>query len=145
MKIRRATIKDIEDIAKVEINRGYPKGIPFDALKRTKKLFKEKGAYVFVAEKNKKIIGYRAFIKKGKIADSGYFSIDKKFQNEGVGSTLMKYSIRYALRLGCEKMIIFVRNDNFRAINIYNTLQFKAVRILNQKDKVKIKMEKKLK
>lgn len=145
MKIRKANLKDAEDIAKVEINRGYSGKIKFDAFKRTKKLFKEKGVYVFVAEKNKKIIGYRAFIKKGTTANPGYLSIEKTFQNRGTGYALMKYSIKHALKLGCKKMTIFVRNDNFIAINLYNKLQFKVMGVVRPRDKLKLKMEKKLK
>ena len=71
MKIRRATEKDIKDIARVEKNRGWTGGIKFDPVERTMSLFKEKGAYVFVAILNKRIIGYRAFIKKETNANPG--------------------------------------------------------------------------
>ena len=145
MKIRKATLKDAEDIARVERNRGWSNRIKFDPLERTKKLFKEKGAYVFVAVNENNVRGYRAFIKKGKEAAPGYLSIDKKFQNKGAGSALMKYSINYASKLGCNKMTIWVNNDNFKAINLYNRLGFQIMQIIKRKGKLKLKMEKKLK
>lgn len=138
-------MKDSEEIARVERNRGWIGGIKFDALERTKNLFKEKGVIVAVALKSKRIVGYRAFIKKGKTANPGYLSIEKSFQDKGLGTALLNYSVKYAKRIGCNKMIIFVNNDNFRAINIYNRLQFKIVQIIQRNAKTKLKMEKKLK
>ena len=144
MKIRLATANDAKDIARVERNRGWPNGIRFDPFERTIKLFKERGAYVFVAEKNKRIVGYRAFIKSGKNANPGYLSIEKKFQDEGIGSALLAYSIKYASKIGCKKMTIYVNNNNFRAINIYNKMEFNVVQIIKRKGKLKLRMEKAL-
>ncbi len=143
MRIRRAKINDIENIARVELDSGYHKK-KFDAISFVKKLFENNNEIIYVSELNKKIIGYRSFNKKNKLADSGQLSVIRKYQGKGIGTKLLKRSLMDAKKLGCNKMIIYVRNTNFAGIGLYNKFNFEVVEIIKQNNKLKLKMEKKL-
>lgn len=143
MKIRKAKKEDIKEIVKVELGSGYHKK-KFNVMVMVEELFENKNEYICVAEENDKVIGYRSFNLKGKVADSGYLAIIKKYQGKGIGTKLLKKSISKSKKLGCSKMIINVRNDNFVAINLYNKLGFSIVEVIRKGQLLKLKMEKKL-
>ena len=125
------------------MNSGYHKK-KFNALKIIEGLFKDKNEHIYVAEENKKIIGYRSFNKKGFLADHGYLSVLKKFHRKGIGDSLMNRGIKEAKKLGCKKMIINVKNDNFNAISLYNKLNFRVIDSHKKGKVIKLVMEKKL-
>lgn len=143
MKIRRAKKEDVKEIIKVEKGSGYHKK-KFNAEAFVKKLFEDKNEIIYVAEKEKKIIGYRSFNKRNKLADSGQLAIVKKYQRRGIGTKLLKKSLIDAKKMGCNKMVIYVRNTNFAGIGLYNKFNFEVIGIIKQNKKLKLKMEKKL-
>jgi ribosomal protein S18 acetylase RimI-like enzyme len=143
IKIRKGTKKDIIQIAKVEEKSGYHFG-KWNFIQDSEDLFKNKNEKVFVAEINSKIVGYRSFNKKRKLADSGYLAIIKKFQGKGIGKKLLKRSIREAKKLGCNKMVLHVRKNNFNAISLYEKLGFQKTKSEKKGRIIKLTMEKKL-
>ena len=143
MKIRKAEIKDIGGIAKIEENSGYHKK-KFNFAEMIKNLFQDKNELIYVAVINKKIVGYRSFNKKGNLADYGYLAITKKFQGKGIGEKLLLYSIVKAKEIGCKRMIISVRNNNFNAIALYNKLKFTIISSKKEGNITKLIMEKRL-
>ena len=143
MRIRKARKKDMLGIAKVEEGSGYHFG-KWNFLKMVGDLLKDKNEIIFVAEIDGNVAGYRSFNKKRKFADSGYLAITKEFQGKGIGKKLLEKSIKEAKKLGCNKMVIHVRSNNFNAISLYNKLGFERTKSEKKGKILKITMEKKL-
>lgn len=144
MKIRKATKKDAEEIAQVEIDSGYPHGDDFDALKRTKELFEDKNWIILVGLVNGKIIGYRAFELKDRVAEPGFLAIRKEYQTKGFGRKLLEHSIKYAKKKNCKLMRIGVRESNVVARKLYEKLGFRIEKSFVHNNKVKMEMVKEL-
>ena len=146
MIIRKAKQSDIEEIAHVEIASGYHKK-RFYASPMIKKLFKDKYENVFVLEDKTKILGYITLKNKNKIGELGLLAVTKTAQKKGFGLRLIKFILKYAKKIGCNKIFLDVRKDNYKAISLYKKLGFKVVRInkkkINNKIYLKLRMEKK--
>jgi len=146
MKIRKAIIRDIKEIAKIEWQSGYPGNKSYkDCLTRTREFFKE-GYESYILENNEKI-GYFAMLldKEKKICYLAYLAVRKKFQGKGFSLLLMKKLFSIAKKNKCKFLELDVRNTNFKAIGLYNRLGFYVTDISKGKDYSKIKMRKELK
>lgn len=144
MRIRKARKEDLINLVNLEFKVGFFK-TKKELIDFFEQLFQNLNEFIYVAEITGKIVGYRSFEKKGIVAEPGFLSVSKKFQGKGIGASLMKKSIIEAKKLGCVKMKLSVRNNNFIAIGLYNKLSFEVIEVVNKKGNLKLIMEKKLK
>jgi len=150
MKITKAKIDDIKEIAKIEINSGYEfrKDAKLnEEYKRINEEFKTKEFFI-VKNKNTKLVGYISFKIKNRECKLDYLSVIKSFHGKGVGKKLMRFVENYAKKKNCRKIEFEVNNKNFRAIGLYNQLRYYVVSVKEKinygKKVVKLKMEKEL-
>ncbi len=144
MKIRKAKLSDIKDIAYVQVKSWettYPGLLPDEVIKsrtvesRTKKLTEfwpdletSTKRCVLVAEtKEGKIVGFvvggRSFDNNLSYEGEVYsIYIIKEYQNKGLGTTLMKEAVKYLVNLGFKTMIIWVLKGNKQASLFYEKL-----------------------
>lgn len=148
IKIRRAKREEVKEITKIELSSGYHKQ-KFNALPMIKNLFKDKYENVFVLENKSKIIGYITLKNKNKIGEIGLLAVIKKFQNKGYGRLLVQYALKWAKKSKYKKVFLDVREDNLKAIKLYQRFRFKIIKnyskVCNGKIIKKLKMEKILK
>ncbi|MFW9852014.1 MAG: GNAT family N-acetyltransferase [Candidatus Thorarchaeota archaeon] len=144
MKIRKAKLTDIKDIAYVQVKSWkttYPGLLPDKVIKsrtvesRTRKLTEfwqdletSTTRCVFVAETNDgKIVG---FVCGGKTFDKNLpyqgevysIYIIKEYQSKGLGTTLMKEAVKFLVNLGFKTMIVWVLEGNEQASQFYEKL-----------------------
>ena len=141
LKIRKARKEDLKDISQVEMSSGYHKK-KFNFIPIITKLFKDKNESIFVLLKNNKIIGYVDLRIKNKVGEINFLSITREEQGKRFGLRLMVFILKYAKENKCKKVILQVRNDNNKAISLYNKLDFKSIESIKRS---KIKMENLLK
>ncbi|MBW2995323.1 GNAT family N-acetyltransferase [Candidatus Woesearchaeota archaeon] len=139
MKIRKATIKDIKEIA--ELLREYDvhehkldKRRKIEKIKDiitfNKKLIRHPKVVFFVAEVNGKLAG----MVSGEYRDSaidrtGIFHniiVTEKFRGKGIGKKLLKEIEKYFRKKRCSKMHSLVRPKNKRALKFYKKIGFKV-------------------
>ena len=144
MKIRKAKLVDIKDIAYVQVKSWettYPGLLPDEVIKsrtvesRTKRLTEfwqdletSTTRCVLVAEtKEGNIVG---FVCGGKSFDDNLpyegevysIYIMEEYQNKGLGTTLMKEAVKFLVDLGFKTMIIWVLEGNKQASQFYEKL-----------------------
>ena len=73
------------------------------------------------------LIGYAVVQVVGPEAELQNFAVGKKFQRKGVGTYLLEALIRHCENLGLRKLMLEVRESNCRAINLYQSNDFKRV------------------
>lgn len=124
VKIVRANLDNAKDIAKVEISSGYLYDGSFDAIRNSLNLLKDENEYVFVAKEKDNIIGYISLRKNRGVGELGFLAVIKKYQNKSVATNLIKFILKYALKIKCKKLILSVRNTNFKAVLLYKKFGF---------------------
>ena len=143
IKIRKATKKDIPQLAKlsIEFAREHPQKQPFRwTLKRKehektiKGFLKQNRRVIFVAEDEKtgKLVGllitsmwvmpYVNIIKK--IANVEDLFVIKKYRGKGISSQLKDASFKWARAKGAKYVALFVSMANKKAIKVYRKWQF---------------------
>ncbi len=81
-------------------------------------------AYVYVLND---ILGYISISFDGYTLEVLNFCVDTKYQNEGIGTKLLNYAIINAYKNNCKNVILDVKNNNFKAINLYESFGFKLI------------------
>ena len=144
MKIRKAKLADIKDIAYVQVKSWettYPGLLPDEVIKsrtvesRTKRLTEfwqdletSTSRCVLVAETPEgKIVG---FVCGGKSFDNNFpyegevysLYIIKEYQDKGLGTKLMKEAVKFLVNLGFKTMIVWVLEGNEQASSFYEKL-----------------------
>jgi ribosomal-protein-alanine N-acetyltransferase len=114
MRISKAKIYEIKNLAKVEMSSGYHKK-KFNFEPYLKELF-EKNVNIFYTKEKAVISGYITLDYKGVI---DYLSVSKKHQGRGVASFLLKKAIYIAKSKKLKKLYLEVKNDNIPAIRLY--------------------------
>jgi len=120
---RCMTIDDIEQVHKIECE-VFSKPWSINAFKDE---MNNENAYYYVVEKDNKVIGYAGLWK---ILDEGHITnvaVSKKFQGQGLGTSLLKKLIEKTEKSGIKSFTLEVRKSNTKAINIYKRLGFKEV------------------
>ena len=143
MRVKKAGIEDINKIAKVELGSGYHKK-KFNPFPMLRKIFKDKKEEIFVAVKSGEIIGYIGLRIENRICEIALLGVLKKYQKKGVGKKLIKYILKICQENRLNKIILEVRNDNFKALALYLKYGFIVIGIRRIKGIIKLKMQKKL-
>jgi len=134
--VRRATLKDLEAILKLEkLYFGSPKE-NFESLFKLKTPNEE--CVFFVAEKNKKVIGYSRMhlFKWYEGAHIVTIVVDKKFRRKGYGTLLIKEMEKFARNKGMKIITLDASPDNIEALIFYLKNGF---RICGYRDKLEEK------
>ena len=82
----------------------------------------------FIALNKNKIVGYSFLRLNGQkerkhLASFGII-VPKKFQGQGIGKELIKFTIKKARELNLKKIWLITRQDNFKAKNLYESFGF---------------------
>ncbi len=121
--IRRFNLEDISKIVKLEqellgttlgesyLNDAYNN--PFN--------------YIYVYELDEKIVGYISYTFDEEIAEMLNFCVDKAMHNNGIGTSLLNYSINEFENLKGSSVILEVNSQNINAIKLYQKMGFKQI------------------
>lgn len=124
MKIRKATMDDLEGIVKVTKSSGYPLPQYLITPERLKQYFQMKSS-VFVAVEKGETIGYITFLydfRDGSELHS--IEVKKRFHGNGVGKALLKHAEKETKKLGKNKLYLIVYHKNFGAMAFYSKNKF---------------------
>lgn len=124
MIVRSMEVKDLNEIIKIEKDL-YK--VPWNENQYKYELEENEFSYLFVLENEGVIVGYYGFWVMFENVDITKVSIRKEFQGMKLSNILMEDCINRVKLLGCEKINLEVRVDNFRAINLYKKYDFKEV------------------
>ena len=120
MKIRRATIKDLDGLIEVTKYSGYPLPQYILTPERLKQYFNMK-SFVFVAVENNEIIGYATFMHEFRDGcELHSIEVKKNFHRKGVGAALLKRVEKETKKMGKNKLYLIVYQKNFIAISFYS-------------------------
>lgn len=124
--IRKTEVKDIFYITKIEKK-------VFKTTLGEKFLLQELTdnpfSHYFVYEKEKVVIGYIGFRIIDDQAEMMNFVIDPDYQNEGLGSELLEYSLNYLQEKHVRTITLEVRKSNKKAQYVYEKYGFKISHI----------------
>lgn len=88
---------------------------------------KSKSDLVYVAESNRKVVGYVSGSYQTRLEGwVGLVGIDPSAQRVGVGFSLLKELISEFHRIGVRKAFVATQGDNISAVRLYETLGFKV-------------------
>lgn len=124
MIVRSMKVKDLNEIIKIEKDL-YK--VPWNENQYKYELEENEFSYLFVLENEGIIIGYYGFWVMFENVDITKVSVRKEFQGMKLSNILMEDCIKRVKLLGCEKINLEVRVDNYRAINLYKKYDFKEV------------------
>lgn len=144
MKIRKATKKDLKEIAKLMKEELFKP--PFNERDSIKNVLKSldfyyKKAKIYLIENNRKIVSILVFQIEcwweGNVIIIQDLTVKQEFQKQNIGKSLMKFLEKYATNKKI-KRIYFETNKKSSAIKFYKKLGYKI-------NKERISMSKKLK
>lgn len=122
MIIRSANIQDLEEIVKIE-QELYK--TPWNEKQFKYELEGNEFSYLFVLENEGIILGYYGFWVMFEDCDITKVSIRKEFQGMKLSNILMRDCLNRVKMIGCEKINLEVRVDNYKAINLYRKYGFR--------------------
>ncbi len=153
MKIRKATIKDLETIQKLNTKLCTKECEEFDGTlvpdyplteevkgKLEKRILGDLSA-VFVVEVENKIIGYivggiqkdENYRNVKNICGLGGFWVDEEYRNEGVGSKLFEEFQRWCENKDTSRLQVTVSSQNLKAIKFYKKEGFEKYDVVLEK------------
>lgn len=124
MIVRSMEISDLDEI--VNIEKDLYK-VPWNYNQFKYELEENEFSYMFILENNGVIVGYYGFWVMFENVDITKVSIRKEFQGMKLSNVLMSDCFNRVLSLGCEKINLEVRVDNFKAINLYKKHGFEEL------------------
>ena len=131
MKIRKATIKDLGEIAKLfleygELEHKLDKNVRKESLKDILKIEKEHmklGTEYFIVEENDNLLGVinTNIDKRGKEKIGVFHTIiiTKEARGKGYGKKLLKHVSNYFKKKGCLRVRTFIHKANKNALNFW--------------------------
>lgn len=124
--IRKASQKDMDDLAYIEINSGYKfRGLIKieEEIKRIKEDF-NKGCHFFI-ERGKR--AYASVLFKDSICHADYLSVIKSEHGKGWGKLFMRFIEEKARKEKCKKITLEVNSKNKIAIGLYKKIGYSTV------------------
>ncbi|MBS3146182.1 GNAT family N-acetyltransferase [Candidatus Woesearchaeota archaeon] len=126
--IRKATKKDIQDIAFIELNSGYKfRG----QISTNEEIDRIKDDFLngcdFFIEKEKR--AYVSVLFKNSVCHVDYLSVIKREHGEGLGGLFMQFIEKKAINKKCKKISLEVNSKNSAAINLYKKLGYSVVKV----------------
>jgi len=135
MEIRKATLKDKDQIIKL-VKKFYSRSSP-KTVKAWEKTYKRIIKLIFVAEINKKIVGFIACSTKQNSIYIDDLYVLKKYRKKGVATSLMKFISSVKKRLKKKYIIGNVRRKDKPAIRFYKKIGFKIYETKNKRLRIK--------
>jgi ribosomal-protein-alanine N-acetyltransferase len=132
IRIRKATVWDVDAIKEMEVKSDAGWSRQFDVKGHAIELLKDPKEHVHFLYRGKRPVGYVSFREHTHEIEVSHVVVVRKMQGRGYGKRLMQYVIRRARALGMEKVRLRVRNYNPGAIILYTTLGFQVVRATKQ-------------
>ena len=86
-------------------------------------------AYFFVDEEDNDILAYISTMFDGETVEILNFCVKAKLQHQGLGTKMLSFINNYFYNLKAKNMILEVRFNNIKAINIYKKFGFKQIHI----------------
>jgi len=137
MKIRKAKLKDIEEITNLleylftqEIEFEFKRELHIKALKMI--IRNKKTGTIFVAIKDKKVVAcvnilYTISTALGsKVALLEDMIVNPIYQNKGIGKRLVAYVLEYLKNKKIKRVTLLTDGDNEKGHNFYKSLGFEA-------------------
>lgn len=124
MIVRSMNIDDLDEVIKIEEDL-YK--VPWNKEQYKYELEENEFSYLFVLENDNVIVGYYGFWVMFENVDITKVSIRREFQGMKLSNILMQDCLKRVALLGCEKINLEVRINNYRAINLYKKYEFKEV------------------
>jgi len=134
--IRKATEKEVEILASIEINSGYEFRKKIDLkkeIKRIKEDFK-RGCEFFVFEDKERMLAYASLLINNKNLHIDYLSVLKKYHGKGIGKKFKRFFEIYAKKMGCRRILTEVNNKNFPMIGLNAKFGYVVVDIMEKKN-----------
>jgi AraC family transcriptional regulator of adaptative response/methylated-DNA-[protein]-cysteine methyltransferase len=135
MKIRKATLKDIEALTKL-LGELFAQEVEFtpdekSQQKGLRKIIKDKNVgHIFVATKEGKLIAMTNLLYTTSTALGGKVGIIEdvivafEHRGKGIGKAILEHVIEYAKRKKLKRITLFTDEDNFQAQDFYQALGF---------------------
>ena len=120
MQIRRMTKADCEQVAAIE---AVSFSVPWSLRAFTETVEKENFRY-YVAEENGEILGYCGFLFVLDEAEIPNVCVKETARKRGVGTQMMQVLINEARDLGMAVLYLEVRESNYPARRLYESLGF---------------------
>lgn len=118
-------------IALLKDNYNYVLDIVNNYFKQTTTVENLKENTIFVLKDNEKQVGFIIFSIVIDTADIYFLYIDKEYRSKNLGYFLSLESINYLKQnLNVKDFFLEVNVNNTKAINLYNRLDFKKIRII---------------
>lgn len=134
LKIRKATYKDIDVVVEISKNLRQLENYPNQKLGKTefKKFVKSKYAFMYVAEVNKKVVGYITAFRSDDYLFLPFAAVERKYRRHGIASKLLERVEKIAKREK-RKYILFTAYETNKPIHQFaKKLGYKATRKLVQ-------------
>ena len=93
----------------------------------TQSSFSQENKYFILCEKESKIAGYMIFSIRENIASVELIAVDKDYQRQGVGKSLINKLEEFALNKGVKALKVGTQVNNISAIQFYTRTGFKYV------------------
>lgn len=122
--LRRATLNDAKDIARLEseiFKSGWTLENVEDMLKGD--------SYAVVEEVNGEIIGYASYYIHIDEGDINNVAVTENYRKQGVGKSLVNALLQDAKTRGLNKLFLEVRENNITAIKLYESFNFKQISV----------------
>ena len=121
--IRRYLAKDYWDVLQIDREAFSPSNAAYDVY-----LYLKYGSAIFVAELNKKVVGYITLMElEGENAKVMSIAVKKEFRRMGIGSKLLDEAIKWCRIKGKKKLLLEVRTSNLPAQNLYKKKGFQII------------------
>jgi ribosomal protein S18 acetylase RimI-like enzyme len=125
MNIRKADLRDCESVSQLakipELKDALGNSVSKDYFEEIVK----KNDYFFVAEENKKIVGFVvAEMLLGKIVFAQLLGVAEKCRGRGIGKNLLDKVKQKAREDEAKYLFLFAPNDNQKTIEFYKSLKF---------------------
>lgn len=123
----------VDEHAPIGANKKVNRKEEDEYIKKSIKEIKEKKSINFLAEIDKKIVGYikiiRLYGKSNHVGELGMF-VKKDYRDKGIGELMIRQALKYAHKEGIKIVKLSVFANNNRAIHLYRKLGFKKVGLL---------------
>ncbi len=70
------------------------------------------------------LAGYCCVFRKGSLAWLGRLGVNPSYRRHGIGAELLKTAIQFSREMGMQEMMLYVLEDNFAALHIYEQFGF---------------------
>ncbi len=156
MMIRRAFVKDLKSLVKIDEESDYPRNQekkiedPNFTKEELTKRFSNGLEVFFICCKGREPIGYATFQRNSKtICEVRWLVVRKKYHNQGMGKALTKHIEKFAKMKGFRKIMLYTWIKNTGARKFYERLGYTHVKTIKnfyhfKKDNTTVVYEKKL-